>query len=76
LPEYQNESAAITSRTTPGTAERCICLGDAGLPDKAVTMGTLVIARAGRDAAKNVAAVARAIAAPMTAHGSWNTPIT
>ena len=33
-------------------AERWICLGGAGLPDSAATIGTFVIARAGRDAAK------------------------
>ena len=36
----------------PGTAERCTCFGGAGRPDRAVTMGTLVIERAGREAAK------------------------
>ena len=36
----------------PGSAERWIWRGGAGRPDNAWTIGTLVIARAGRDAAK------------------------
>ena len=51
LPVYQNASAATTRRMTPGTAERCTCFGAAGRPDRAVTMGILVIERAGREAA-------------------------
>ncbi len=38
-------------------------------------MGTLVIARAGREAATNVAATASTIATAITSHGSWNIPI-
>ncbi len=60
----------------PGTAERCTRFGGAGRPDRAVMMGIRVMARAGREAAKNVASTARTNAAPITAHGSWNTPIT
>src|SRR5438093_13777826 len=52
LPVYQNRTAATTRRTTPGTAERWTCLGGAGRPDRAATIGTLVIERAGREAAK------------------------
>ena len=39
-------------RTTPGMAERWTRFGGAGRPDRAVTIGTLVIERAGRAAAK------------------------
>ena len=39
-------------------------------------MGILVIGRAGREAATNVASTARTIATAITSHGSWNTPIT
>ena len=52
LPEYDSKAAATTNRTTPGSAERCTCFGGAGRPDRAATMGILVIARAGREAAK------------------------
>ena len=41
-----------------------------------MTIGTLVMARAGREAARKVATTASAIAGPMTTHGSWNGPIT
>ena len=51
-------------------------LGGAGRPDRAVTTGILVMARAGRDAATNVATTARASASPITGHGRLNTPIT
>ena len=52
LPEYDSKAAATTKRTTPGSAERCTCLGGAGRPDRAATMGILVTERAGREAAK------------------------
>ena len=52
LPEYDSKAAAMTNRATPGIAERCTCLGGAGRPDRAATTGSLVIARAGREAAK------------------------
>src|ERR1700677_5312242 len=51
-PVYSNRNAATTKRTTPGIAERCTCFGGAGRPDRAATSGTLVIERAGREAAK------------------------
>ena len=43
---------ATTRNPMPGTAERWICLGGAGLPERAATIGTLVIARAGLEAAR------------------------
>ena len=46
----------------PGTAERWIWRGGAGRPDSAWTIGTFVIARAGRDDAKYAATTARTIA--------------
>ena len=52
LPEYDSKAAAMTKKTTPGRAERCTCFGGAGRPDRAATMGILVIERAGREAAK------------------------
>ena len=52
LPAYDSKAAAMTKRTTPGSAERCTCFGGAGRPDRAATMGILVIERAGREAAK------------------------
>ena len=39
-------------------------------------MGILVMARAGREAPKYVAATARTIARTITSHGRLNTPIT
>ena len=42
----------MTKQTTPGIADRCTSRGGAGRPESAVTMGILVIARGGRDAAK------------------------
>ncbi len=59
----------------PGIAERWTCLGGAGRPARAATMDSRVMARAGRAEAKYVATTARAIAGPMTIHGSWNAPI-
>ncbi len=56
----------------PGIAERWTCLGGAGRPDSAATMDSLVTARAGRAAAKYVATTARAMAGPITTHGSAN----
>ncbi len=56
-------------------ADRCTCLGGAGRPDSAVTMGTLVMARAGRHAAKSAATTASSSARPITPHGRLNTPI-
>ena len=52
LPEYDSKAAAMTNRATPGIAERCTCFGGAGRPDRAATIGILVIERAGREAAK------------------------
>jgi hypothetical protein len=60
----------------PGTAERCTRFGGAGRPDSAATMGSRVMDRAGREAARNVASTARTMATTITSHGSWNTPIT
>ena len=60
----------------PGSAERWIWRGGAGRPDSAWTIGTLVIARAGRDAAKNAATTASTIAATTTVHESASTPMT
>ena len=65
----------MTRKTTPGTAERWTCFGGAGRPDRAVTIGTLVIDWAGREAAKKVATMASTMAMPMTTHGSANTPM-
>ena len=42
----------MTKQTIPGIAERWTCRGGAGRPESAATIGTWVIARAGRDAAK------------------------
>ncbi len=63
------------AKTTPGRAERWTCLGGAGRPDRAATVDILVMARAGREAAKNVASTASASAGPITTHGSANAPI-
>jgi hypothetical protein len=52
LPANDSRAAAMTNRTTPGSAERCTCFGGAGRPDRAATIGILVIERAGREAAK------------------------
>src|ERR1035438_10551682 len=59
-PVYQNRNAATTSRTRPGTAERWTRFGGAGRPDRAATMGSLVIDRAGREAAEKGAKRGRA----------------
>ena len=60
----------------PGIAERWIWRGGAGRPESAGTIGTLVIARAGRDAAKKAATTASTIAAATTIQGRANTPMT
>ncbi len=60
----------------PGSADRWIWRGGAGRPDSAWTIGTLVIARAGRDAAKYAAMTASTIAAATTGQERANTPIT
>ena len=57
-------------------AERRTRLGGAGRPDRAVTTGILVMARAGRDAATNAATTARTSASTITSQGRLNTPIT
>src|SRR5258708_3005525 len=76
LPAYDSRKPATIRRTTPGTAERGTWVGGAGIPDRAVTIGTLVMERAGREAAKYVASTARPMAGPITTHGSWKVPIT
>src|SRR5690348_3251130 len=72
---YPSRTNAATRRTRPGRAERRTRLGGAGRPDRAATMGTLAIERAGRDAAKYAATTARTIARTITSHGRLNTPI-
>ena len=66
---------ASTRTRTPGMAERWICRGGEGRPESAVTMGTLVIDRAGREAAKYVATMATIMPGMITAHGRAKTPI-
>ena len=56
-------------------AERWICRGGAGRPESAVTMGTLVIDRAGREAARYVATMATIMLGMITAHGRVKAPI-
>ncbi len=75
LPDQPNRMNATTSRTRPGTAERRTCLGGAGRPDRAVTIGTLVMALAGRHAANTAATTASSSARPITPHGRANMPI-
>ncbi len=56
-------------------AERCTCLGGAGRPDRAVTMGIRVMDLAGRHAANKAATTARISASPITPHGGANMPM-
>ena len=75
LPEYPSRRKPTARKMSPGTTERWICRGGAGLPDSAVTIGTFVIARAGRDAAKYVATTASTSEATTTSQGKAQTPI-
>ena len=59
----------------PGRAERWTARGGAGRPESAWTIGTLVIARAGREAAKYAATTANTIAATTTGHERASAPI-
>ena len=75
LPDSPNRMNAITSKTSPGMAERRTCLGGAGRPDSAVTTGTLVMARAGSHAANTAATTASTSDRAITPHGRANMPI-
>src|SRR6202046_2797505 len=75
LADAPRRKKAITTATKPGTTERCTALGGAGCPDRALTTGILVTARAGRDAAKYVAAMAKIIETMMMVQGKANAPM-
>ena len=64
--------ATPTANTmTPGTAERCTGLGDAGRPDSAATTGTRAIVLAGRREASTDVAIASTTPMANAHHGRF-----
>jgi hypothetical protein len=60
----------------PGTAERRTWRGGAGRPERAAMIGTRVMARAGREAAKKAATTESTMAAATTNQGRAKVPMT
>lgn len=74
-PDSTSKTGPVSSKMTPGRAERRAAFGGSGRPARAACTGIRAAARAGRRDASIEVRTARTIPAPITGQGRCSTPI-